>query len=51
MLGVWHIQSMDPPHGRVIVGVTREIGRAPIAWTLRQRRATDELGRELSSLV
>lgn len=43
---------LDPPHGRMVVGVTGEIARAPITRTLRQLRATrDELGRELSSLV
>lgn len=43
---------LDPPHGRVVVGVTGEISRAPITRTLRQLHAIrDELGRELSSLA
>jgi len=43
---------LDPPHGRVIVGLTGEIARAPITRTLRQLQTTrDELSRELSTLV
>lgn len=43
---------LGQPHGWMVVGVTGEIARSPIARTLRQLQATgDELGRELSSLV